>query len=219
MGNLYTESNFFVADITFSHGLHLLLERPKHPITIATSIITENKTKSKYYFCKIPLNFQIIKGTRTDYQLPGKYSLPDELEEPEEPDELEELEEPEELDEFEELEEPEVPEFFEELLLLLPEAELTVELPPAEELSSSVVMVISIPDKSISLSKSSPALLEELPLSVLLPVSAEAPESVLSDDLLLQPETAKIKINAKTKTVILFNIHFTSLNYTTIIPN
>lgn len=151
VGNLNSESYFFIADITFSHGLHLLLERPKHPITIAISIITENKTKSKYYFCKIPLNFQIIKGTRTDYQLPGKYSLPDELEEPEEPDELEELEEPEELDEFEELEEPEVPEFFEELLLLLPEAALTVELPPAEELSSSVVMVISIPDKSISL--------------------------------------------------------------------
>lgn len=50
MGNLYSESNFLAADITFSHGLHLLLSVGSMPTHIANIIITDFKTKIKYFF-------------------------------------------------------------------------------------------------------------------------------------------------------------------------
>ena len=50
VGNLDSESNFLIADITFSHGLHLLLSFGLQPNYIAITIITDCATKIKSFF-------------------------------------------------------------------------------------------------------------------------------------------------------------------------
>ena len=51
MGNLNSESNFLIADITFSHGLHLLLSvgRPTEPHSNTYNSIPRGKNQVFFY--------------------------------------------------------------------------------------------------------------------------------------------------------------------------
>ncbi len=70
VGNFNPESNFFAADITFSHGLHLLLIptgiQPKH---IANIIITDYAPKIKFFF--IFSLISVFAAVRTAHKVVG----------------------------------------------------------------------------------------------------------------------------------------------------